>query len=373
MTDAAAGRATSRTLERKAIRRVLLIRLDGVGDLVLTTPLIVSLRRAFPTSWITAVVAPAAAELLGACPHVNEVLTFDPFGGKVRRSARAAMFALRRLACERFDVALLPRVESDFWRGTLPARLSRATRRVGHGLAPARRGRWLHELRLAALTDVVPAATGHEVERNVAVLGALGVAPRAARLELWTADADERFADLALRERGVTQDERLVTLAVGASSGRRQWPLDRYVAVAERLHRRHGIRCLLVGGSDEAGRVSELATAEWVAADLVGRTTLRQTAALMRRTRWYLGGDTGPMHMAAALGLGVVEVSCHPRTGAPAHLNSPIRYGPWGTRSVVLQPDRALPPCSDGCDADSPHCITAVTVDEVQAAVEGLL
>jgi ADP-heptose:LPS heptosyltransferase len=83
----------------------------------------------------------------------------------------------------------------------------------------------------------------------------------------------------------------------------------------------------------------------------------------------YIGNDTGPMHIAAAAGVAVVAVFCHPIGGDALSAYSPARFAPVGVPSRIVRPATATPPCTSACVANEPHCITAVTVDEVLAAV----
>ncbi|MHB1559266.1 MAG: glycosyltransferase family 9 protein, partial [Isosphaeraceae bacterium] len=101
--------------------------------------------------------------------------------------------------------------------------------------------------------------------------------------------------------------------------------------------------------------------------------TLRQTTAILSRCRLFIGNDSGPMHLASAVGVPVVEISMFPRSGPRGHVSSPHRFGPWGVPSVIVQPSHALPPCTDGCRASTAHCITQVGVSEVFVAVMELL
>jgi heptosyltransferase-2 len=109
------------------------------------------------------------------------------------------------------------------------------------------------------------------------------------------------------------------------------------------------------------------------ATGLAGRTTLRETAAVLERCRLYVGNDSGPLHLAAAGGVPCVEISCHPATGRPDHENSPDRFGPWGVPHVVLRAASPRAPCDGYCGAQAPHCILEVDVDAVVAAADSLL
>ena len=136
----------------------------------------------------------------------------------------------------------------------------------------------------------------------------------------------------------------------------------------------YNTRILAVGGIGEEwiGKEFREAFGETLV-DAIGQTTLRQTAALLKHCRLFVGVDSGPMYLAAAAGIPVVEISCHPRDGSPLHANSPRRFGPWGVPSVVLQPGRGCGSCSEACEATEPHCILKITVDQAKRAVESMI
>jgi heptosyltransferase-2 len=126
-------------------RRILVILLDEIGDVVLTTPFLRALRRNAPQAWITLVVNPQLFNLVGMCPHVNEVLTFDwgaPVPAALSRQARALRMAATRLWWRRFDIAIIPRGGAHYYHATYLADFSDAPRRVGHseGVNARKRG-----------------------------------------------------------------------------------------------------------------------------------------------------------------------------------------------------------------------------------------
>ena len=79
------------------------------------------------------------------------------------------------------------------------------------------------------------------------------------------------------------------------------------------------------------------------------------------------------MHLAAAAGVPVIEISCHPLGGAPEHENSPLRFGPYNVPAVIIRPERPAPPCTDACEASGLHCLAAVPSDRVAKAARQLL
>jgi heptosyltransferase-2 len=131
----------------------------------------------------------------------------------------------------------------------------------------------------------------------------------------------------------------------------------------------------VVGGPGDMAAGAKIAEgAEHRVVDLTGRTSLRQTAAVVGRCRVFLGNDSGPMHLAAAAGVPVVELSAYPFQGPNTHPSSPARFRPWRVPSVVLQPAAPLAPCPlDGCRSVRAHCITQIKTVEAEAAVLRLL
>lgn len=352
-----------------AVRRVLVLRLDLIGDFVFTTPLLRELRRALPAASITLVVSPLVAPLARPCPHVDEVLVLDPRG--LLGWARTLAFARRQLLPRRFDLALLPRFVADEARGTLAAYASGARWRVGFAESP-RHGKRTYRGIDRLLTRALPVrGRAHELVRGLELLRSLGIAAADERQELWTAPDDETRAAAILESAGVHAGERFVALVPATSARKKDWPLDRWAEVGRWLAAERRVRLVILGGPREREVGQRLAAAIGpAAADLTGdRAPLRESVALLRRAALYLGGNTGPVHMAAAVGIPVVEVSCQPRPGSDDADCAPARTGPLGTTVVSLQPTRAVDPCRETCVAREPHCILGVSVDEVKAAV----
>lgn len=356
-------------------RRVLVIRPDRIGDVVLSSPFLRELRRSLPPdAHITLLTRPEVRELVALCPHVDEVLTYrwEMAWNRSRRIRYAQALALARehLWSRRFELAILPRWDVDQDNALVIAYLSGAAYRVGYvqqvSLA-RRRGEDFTDL----LTHRYPQPRiRHELEHGLAMVRWLGGHVEDDRPELWLSDDDRAWARQFLAQYGHDGGRPLVALAPGTGEPKRNWPLERYTALAAWLQAEMGAAILLIGGPQEqaaAERIqAALAGRGLVAA---GRAGLRRTAALLEHCTLYVGGDTGPMHMAAAAGATVVAISCHPQTGSPASPNAPVRFGPWGPGHIVLQPPAPLPPCTEQCLAREPHCITAVSYEAVQGAV----
>jgi ADP-heptose:LPS heptosyltransferase len=130
---------------------------------------------------------------------------------------------------------------------------------------------------------------------------------------------------------------------------------------------------VVVGGPEDAAAGQQVANACGDRAmSLAGRLSLRQVSALLQRCSVFVGNDSGPMHLAGAAGVPVVEVSCHPLSAPIDHPNSPARFGPWGVSARIVRPARHRRPCSNGCRSPWAHCILGVRVEDVVPAVADL-
>jgi ADP-heptose:LPS heptosyltransferase len=311
------------------------------------------------------------------------VLTLD-FPGFTRQPKRSAvepyavlLHEAARLRDLSFDVALILR--PDHWWGALLTSLAGIPRRFGFSVRECR----------PFLTDTLPIPTGHSVPANqsLAWLAALrlgGAAPdrRATRAPTFPVEAaDAVWADTWLREdealaAGVDGGREgagtLVAIHPGTGAPVKNWLAGRWAEVARELQRRHGARVVLTGGAGERALVEQIAArVEPRPATLVGETTLGQLAALFSRCGLVVGGDSGPLHLAAAVGTPTV------RLYGPTDVRE---FGPWppGSEQIALvaglpcQPCRNLvaPPCGA---TETPACMQALTPGTVLAAAESLL
>jgi heptosyltransferase-2 len=360
-------------------RRILVVRLDEIGDVVMTTPLLRELRRNAPRAWITLVVKPGIVNLVELCPHVDEVLSMDPEGAALLRPAlrhgRALRLALRRLRPRGFDLAILPRWDVDGCHGVFLQYLSGAGRRVGYSESVSPIKRRLNRGYDRYLTDALAGGgVVHEVERGLDILRFLGGEVSVSAQELWTSKEDDRVAaDLLARAPGFP-GRAIVGLCPGAGARKRRLPATLLQDLLTAMRGNRGVTFALLGAPGDERLVGDHPWAiggSWI--NLAGRTTLRQAAAVLRECRVVIGADAGLVHVAAAVGTPAIVVSCHPAGGSPASANSPRRFRPWGAGSIVLQPEEPAAGCRDECLADEPHCIAGVEAGVVLHALHRFL
>ncbi|MBM3777708.1 MAG: glycosyltransferase family 9 protein [Acidimicrobiia bacterium] len=368
----------ARPIELGRIERVLVVRLDEMGDLVLTTPFLRELRRNLPDASIALLVRSELANLVERCPYVDEVLTTEPVAEGpwrwLQTPARAAGLARRELWPRNFDLAITPRWDVDSGYAAAIGLLSGARQRLGYSERVTERKTVFNSGLDRLLTHpVTDDGHAHEVEKNLALIVAMGGAVREDRLELWCGEPDERTAAALLREHRAAGGELVVAVSPGAGHPKRMWPLAKFARLGAWLQHR-GARVVLVGGRGEEPLGLQLRHLLGdTVVNAIGCTSMRETGALLKRCHLFIGNDAGPMHLAAAAGLPVVEISCHPDGGSIDHVNSPMRFGPWGVPQAILRPATPLGTCSDACVAERAHCIDGVSVEQVTQAATALL
>ncbi|MDQ7007971.1 MAG: glycosyltransferase family 9 protein [Acidobacteriota bacterium] len=314
----------------KSPRRVLVIRLGAVGDVVRTLPAVGLLRRAWPRARVAWAVETLSAPLLEGHPHIDQLVVLDRrrLQHLLRRLAPEAVRRIRdyRQSLRAFDAEVSLDFQGSLKSG-LVAALAGAPKRFGFGARWAREGSHLFANHRVSLDP----ARRHRVLRAAALVEAAGVAP-GGPLE----------ADLALRPAELDQGRRRCralcptwpVVALAPFSSRRQawkrYPLERWSAVARGLTER-GVGVIILGGPGERQEAESLAEAAGHLAAVSTDLDLRGLAALIAACPVLVGGDTGPMHMAWATGARVVALY------GPT---DPALNAPFGKGHRVLAPPR---------------------------------
>ncbi|MEO8668055.1 MAG: glycosyltransferase family 9 protein [Bauldia sp.] len=360
-----------------ACRNILVVKLDFIGDHVLTTPFLANLRVNAPKARITLVVLDRAFPFAETCRFVDRVVTVSSATGRritfgAGNAGTLAGFRREYLGGD-FDLALVPRWDVDF-NGALQIAVGSGAKRVAgfsERSTPARSIANRGEDRF--YTDLVHDRRHvHEVEHKLALLEAVGGKITTLRASVDLGVSDRAGAEAFLVKSFGTDRRALLAVAPFVGDQRRQYPADRLARVTGRLAERFDLDVIIVGGRLDAGRGEAFASAVGErAVSSLGRIEARPSAALVERCIAFVGMDSGPAHLAAAVGTPVAVIFCHPRDGAPDHVNSPRRFAPWGEpdKVLVIQPETGLPPCREGCVAREAHCISQLTEEEVESAI----
>ena len=310
--------APDRSLERSRVRRVLLIRLRSIGDTVLMTPCLSTLKAWSPDLKIAVVSEPIASPLLEDHPLVDELIVTEP-------TIISRTSLIGRLRRERFDVAFNMHGGPT---AAILARLSGSRRSVGYQGLPLS---WLLSDRAPSPDAILGRSRIHSAEQQLALLSWLGVElPESpARLSLMVApDAEARVRErlVALGFPGLDRDagEAFASIVPGAAFESKRWSAEGFAAVAGHLSERWNMPSVIVAGPGQEKLAGQVASAARVDAAVLTGVSLKELMALLRMSRVFVGNDSGPMHIAAALDRPIVAVwgssdstVWHPWTQAP--------------------------------------------------------
>jgi len=332
-------------------QRILISRLSAIGDCVETMPLACALKHEWPDCEITWLVDCAAEQLLKIHPAVDHVI-------RVRKGflkKPASILKLRRQLREcNFDLAIDPQ---GLLKSALVGWLSGAKRRIGFNDSQARERAWWF------YTDRVTATRKHLVDRHLQLLEPLGIANPRVEFGLPVAESDANWCADYLRSQHLTVFE-FVIVNPGAGWPSKLWPADRFGCVAQELWSRYQIRTLSVWSGDEEYKMAQEITRHCPSAVIAPNTSLTQLAALLASCRFVVASDTGPMHMAVALGTTCVALFS---------VTDPSHCGPYGSQHKVIQKVK-MP---DMTSRERRNCNNAamceIQVDDVMAACSDLL
>ena len=299
--------------------RLLYVRTDRLGETLLNLPVVAALRAAVPQSHLSWLINVELEPLLrGAC--CDAVLAYDRSSPRLwwMRAWRLA----RRLKAGHFEVAVISNPMKELhmavWLAGIP-------RRIGYD----RKWAW-------CLTDRLPdrkwLGDRHEVEYNFDLVRTLiltSVPPLGAQSTLPPYEPEQHEIDHLLEQQGIKPHESFIAIHPWTSNPLKQWPSLKFRELAGAVAQH--IPVVFIGGAEVRERVSEVRPPHGAVIDLVGRLTLRQLAALLRRARLLVSNDSGPVHLAAAVGTptAVLFGTADPATG-------PRRWGPWGNGHVVI-------------------------------------
>lgn len=304
--------------------RILVLSVAGIGDFVLGTPALRAIRQSFPQAFIWFLTTPEVRPLADRCPYVDAVRTMD-----LRRSRSAAWWTFGKKRRELWQlIRELRAVHFDFavnlyyvgtWLGGL--RMAVFVWAIGASRIIGRysRGRGL-------VYDLVSKSEAHEVDAQLDVARLIGAVPTSDLPELWVTAEDRVSCAALLQELGIGSAEPIVCLHAGSARPEACWPLERFESVGQRLAK-DGARTLVIGTLGDQSRCATLAETIPNAISVAGRTSLPLLAALLERATLLVTNDSGPMHMAAALGIPLV---------VPFGPADPARFGPRGRATCLI-------------------------------------
>lgn len=352
----------------KEIRRVLIIKLDELGDSMMAWPLIHDLKMHLPDAEITLLLNQSVMGLWEGVTGIR-VMGVDIRCRKLLRPfllpIRHLRFARERLHGEEFDICLVPRRDSDDSYATFLAYFTKSKQRISFTEKSTPRKVITNRSFDSLLTDPLPPPPiQHETLSNHSMLATIGLSGRLRQQPFPIPLATAAYAEEVLP---APSSSYIAICPTSGHSPLKQWGAQRFADAAARLIET-GFTVVLLGGPGdvELGQIVQ-ARCNGKCINFVGETSLSEMAGLLSRCGAFLGNDAGPMHVASALGLATVGVfgsSCW------------HQFGPWAPRHAVVVHELNCSPCNehtrnrcDICIYGKPVCLHQITVDEVLNAL----
>ena len=331
-------------------KKILLIRTDRFGELLLNTPAIHATRETFPQSRITLVVCDYSKEAVSGNPDIDKLIVFNAKGilEKVK-----FIFMLKK---EKFDLAVMLSPSKFFNIATFLAGIKK---RVGYD----RKWGFL-------LTDKIKdekfKGQKHEVEYNLDLVRHIGANTDTKDLVFVFDKEDEIFVKNLLASFGISPNNSIVGIHPASSNPAKMWPAEYFIQLIDMLKSKPDITICLVG-TPEYGKLIEkiIEKTAQKPVNLCGKFTLKQLGAFLKRCSLLISNDSGPVHLAAAVGTPVIAIFGRNIKGV-----SPKRWGPWGKNHVIFHKDPGCNPCLDRNCPYNFKCLTDITPQQVYQAAE---
>jgi heptosyltransferase III len=338
-------------LEQGRLKKILVVRTDRIGDVILTLPTVEVLKSNFPKAHVTMLVRSYTSSLVD---NIADILLYDSDGiekgfFEMLTEINRAGFDAAIVAYPRFRICLL------LWFAGIPIR-------VGTGY------RWYSFLFNKRVYEHRKTAEKHESEYNLSLAEALGAKrPDKLTLQLVITQSEKQKAQELRLNLGIAGSDKLVLLHPGSGGSAREWKAEYFSQLASELTKRG--YCVVITGSE-----TEKTLVEGVANNSTGKVLklisdlrLKEFAALIQTARIFIANSTGPLHIAAAAGIPVIGF--YP----PVRVMSPKRWGPLAEKKKLFVPDPLQCPRCKGGDCKGNDCMGQIKVDQVLDAVEKLI
>lgn len=317
--------------------------------MVLLTPALRALKRTYPESDLTLLLRPRVADLMQTHPYVDACLVDIKTEGRYRSFTSL----VRQMRDKEFDIAVV--LHPTSFRNALLPFLAGIPIRIGTNVSG--RGMLL-TLSCKDNTKI------HEVYRYLRVLRLLNIDDAPSALEFWHTDSDRQFIERLLRTEGILPDDRIIALNLGTTWVTKRWDVRNFADVIQQIaYLAPEIKVVLIGSAAER-ELAEALPVSLPIVNLIGKTDTLQLGALLERCEVCLTSDSGPMHIAAAVGTATVALF------GPT---SPVRHQPYGTGHTIVEKPVSCRPCyKQACHRqDEPHlCMKEIGTAEVAKALE---
>ena len=336
---------------------ILVVKLGSIGDIIHTLPALAALRKRFPDARIDWIVERRSRDILLDNPMLDDLLEVDTLSWRRRLvlpgTWKAIGSSIHRLRRRRYDVVF------DFQgliKSGVCAWLARSSRRIGFelkGLRETLAGTFINE------QVGIPEGRRHIIDKNLSLLKAVGIETGEREFPLSVSEEMIARGEAALDSMGLVD---FVVINPGAGWVTKKWSPELYGELAHQIQGHWDLKSLVIWGPGEESVARTVVESSDGAAQLAPQTSLRETIPFLTRSKLFVGGDTGPFHLAGALGVPVVGVF------GPS---DPAQNGPFAPEDEVVWKEVSCSPCyKRRCPGLGTICLTGIEVPEVLEAVK---
>jgi heptosyltransferase-2 len=301
------------------IKRILLIRTDRFGEFILNTPIIRAIKEKLPLGYLCIMVNPSVREIAEGNPYINEIMIYDEKRMHGFFKSLKLIFEIKK---KKFDLVIILNPKKKFnvitFLTGIPVRLG-YNRKWGFLLT--------HKIE-----DRKSSGQKHEVEYNLDLVRRIGIDTQDKSLFISVDKEDEQFIDSLLKDLGIINTDLLIALHPWTSDPVKQWSIEDFSRLAQRLSKELSCKVIIIGGKEEIDKSINFCQGNPDLINLTGKLTLRLSAALLNKCRLLISNDSGPVHLACAVGTPVIALFRSDIAGKSAR-----RWGPWGEEHIVIE------------------------------------
>jgi heptosyltransferase-2 len=326
--------------------RILIVRTDRLGDVILSTPVIKNLRNFYPASYIAFMCRPYTAQILQNNPYLNEIIIYDKY--TKHKSIISSFKFSRALAKKKFDIAF---ILNPTKRANIITFLAKIPVRVGLK-------RKFGKLLTHPIEDTKHEGKKHELEYTLDIIRKMGVAAPEKKTYFPLKDDSEKRIENLLKENGIKNND-FIVIHPSASCPSKRWPEMHFIKLINLLKQNFKFKIILIGSENEK-KYSENIVQEPDILDLRGKLDISDTGSLLKRAKLFISNDSGPVHIAASFDTPVISIFGRKDPGL-----SPERWKPLGEKSFYIHKGYNCEVClAHNCKIGF-MCLKAISPEEV--------
>jgi len=338
-------------------QNILIIRTDRIGDVVLTTPTVKALRKAYPQARIAMLVAPLTKDLVAGNVDLDEVIVDDRQGA--HQGLGGFLILIRALRRKKFDVAIVLHTKK---RTNALCFLAGIPRRIGY------KNNKFGFLLTRPLEDGRHHGQKHEAQYCLDVLKPLGIESHALEVSVSVQARAEQWVKQFCQDHHIGEQDQLIAIHPGASDPAKCWPEYRFAELIDEVVKKYPAKVVIVGAVNTQAMAQKIRTqAHHPLLDLTGKTSVSQLTSVLKRCQMFISNDSGPVHIAAGLGTPVVSIFTRNQPGI-----NPERWHPLGAKSKVVAVTSDISILNKKAQVLDPQYAELIDVATVLEAVDAL-